>query len=313
MGGPSNPTRALRSAWAAIAVSLSLGTLMCSGRENSVDAGSPSDGGGAEDAASEDAHAIITDAGPCGCSYGFHHECPTGEICAASYLRRPFNAFTTCEAMSPARHLDPQLACTLAVPSASAEQAPCNAQCSDLIASPCGNVTPHINVGFNFSAWFRAMETAADPARNHGAPTNADFSLAINDATVPDDCREFLSWTALGLYTLCVGDDAIQNSGDWTPIDGWSFSPIPTVTSSRSTGPEFCRSWVAMTCDGAISEGAMIGSTPGEDAADIIARVVNQCPDGLPFGAPCKDAADGIACVQARLKTIIRALNTPLR
>ncbi len=307
--------RARRSASAAAAVCLSLTSLACNGGENGrADAG-PSDGGGAKDAATADAEANtgVFDAGPCGCSYGFHHECPEDQICSASYLRRPFNAPTSCEAMSPARHLDPQLACSVSVPSASTEQAPCNAQCSDQIASPCGGVTPHINVGFNFSAWFRAMESAADPANNHGAATNADFTLAMADPDVPDDCREFLSWTALGLYALCVGDDAIENDGDWSPIDGWSFRPIPTVTSSTSTSAEYCRSWVAMTCDGAISEGAMVGPPFGEDVATIIGRVAEHCPDGLPFGAPCKSAADGISCVQARLATIIRALNTPLR
>jgi hypothetical protein len=252
------------------------------------------------------------DAGLCGCSYGFHQECAQGEVCQAAYDQPAFASASMCVPSGPQ---PAPTGCNLtSSPYDDRNYAPCSAQCvSAQQGSPCGAVINRTAVGGDFILWYGAMADAADPSRDNGLPANGDFTKARMEGSDPSaDCREFLGWTALGLYAFCAGDDAvIENRNGWSPIDGWAFKPIPTTTST-STDPTFCRSKAAQLCAVAIENGATSGGSMGEHAADIINMLPQHCGGSLPFSAPC-NGADALACAHDHLVTIIRAINTPLQ
>jgi hypothetical protein len=296
-------------------------TSACNGgtASDSSDAG-PSDGADRHDGESGDGPTMdlgphdagSADAGLCACSYGFHQECGQGEVCQAAYDQPAFAGATMCVPSGPP---PAPTGCNLtSSPYDDRNFAPCSAQCvSALRGSPCGAVADRAPVGADFMDWFGAMANAADPAKDNNFPANGDFTRARAPAPDPPaDCREFLGWTALGLYAFCVGDDAIvENRSGWNPIDGWVFKPIPTTTST-STDPKYCRSNAGGLCAAIISGGANAGGTLGEQSADAINMVSQYCPGGFPFSAPC-NGPDALTCAHDHLVTIIRAINTPLQ
>ncbi len=283
---------------------------------DSSDSG-PSDGADRQDGESGDVPTMdlgARDAGPadaglCACSYGFHQECGPGEVCQAAYDQPAFAGATMCVPSGPP---PAPTGCNLTgSPYDDRNYAPCSAQCvSAQRGSPCGGGINRTEVGDNFIQWFGAMANAADPSKDNGFPKNGDFTMARANGSLPAECREFLAWTALGLYAFCVGEDAIvENRSGWSPIDGWVFKPIPTTTST-STDPKYCRSNAGGLCATIISGGAMAGGTLGEQSADAINMVSQYCSGGLPFSAPC-NGPDALTCAHDHLVTIIRAINTP--
>jgi len=287
------PASKMRSLTAAVACLGAIALACGGGKTNDAAArdGDDADGGMIDDAdaaGSEDA-GVAVEAGICGCSYGFHHECGSGEICANSYLEAP-----TCTRALP-RGGAAAGAC-----SAASGSGACNAQCvtSALNASVCRDtelgIAPYV-----IDDWLLAINRAVESGAPGGwASVRAEDIPTTTGETISQECLDFLGWTVLGLVELCRGSDTVIHGTQWEQFEGRLFKVM-------SRPQDDCTLIAGNTCISALRDGVDFG---GELAADQVDQIPGYCPNGLPYGPPC-GGADAQACVKARVATIIRALH----
>jgi hypothetical protein len=157
------------------------------------------------------------------------------------------------------------------------------------------------------AGWGAAINTAVNGNDPDGWDTiHPDAVENVRDVSSIDaDCVDFLGWTVLALVELCRGSDTVRHSLPWTSVETAREFKI------MSSPADDCQIIAGNLCVAAVENGV----TGGELSAERIDNVLDDCPDGLPYAAPCAQVGTATAaaheCVKARIRTIIRVIEVP--
>jgi hypothetical protein len=289
---------------------LSLGSYGCS-RSNAEpdgglrvieDAPANRDGGIGKDARIYDSGTLdasprdygVYDAGGCGCSYGFQQQCAEDEFCGAGFVDEP-----QCARTDPFGGAE-EGGCTQDVAHDYRAGAGCNATCvSTLRGSPCSEIEQRSFVSEMINAWWLAIYAAAT---HKDAPSYVSMDEKLMYSAHDDwirfrRCNFFIQRTVFAAAALCRdGFVVVPEIGALHVDTRWMFQRTDTKDS--------CQDSVKL-CIQALAFGARF---PDDNPTDIVDTIPALCPNGLPYGAPCK-GPDAHRCLKARLASMIRALN----
>lgn len=247
-----------------------------------ADAGVPRD---ADASIIEDVGVVETDAGACGCTYGYHQGCAPDELCMNAFSREPMCTRT-----------EPVSGCVAT--STLGAAAPCTAQCvpAEPFVSPCNEPDPN-TVEAYFSVWRGVIDDATESNDPSGWRAIDAADIPRSSGAVSQECLDFLGWTTISVMELCRGADSVRHQAPWDSFESRLFK---TLTFEDNE----CQLVAGNLCNAVVRDGIVGGSVARLDDIPM------HCPEGLPFAAPC-DGPDGLACLRERIATIILALQRP--